>query len=251
MSGAAATSLPKLVALIPAHNEEATIRQVVSGVREYIADVIVIDDGSTDQTCAALEGLGARVISHRDNLGKGARLQEGLANAYETGTAAVITLDADGQHLPEEVPVFLAAARTSPGSLIIGDRSADRENMPKGRAASIGFGDFFISWATRRRLQDCQCGMRLYPAEIGSLLDMPERDRNNFVFETAILLYAADAGIPFTRVPVSAKYVETPHRRSHYRPVLDTLRITWCITRFLLARWGRPRGLLIALGLLR
>lgn len=239
------------VALIPAHNEEATIRAVVEGTLAHLGHVIVIDDGSQDATAARLQDLPVEVIAHPENRGKGTRLVEGLRHAFSQGAEAVLTLDADGQHAPDDIPGFLTAAATHPGHLIIGDRSADRENMPRGRAASIGFGDFFISWATGRRLRDCQCGLRLYPAAIAPVLDMPERDRRHFVFETAILLRAAERGIHFARTPIPARYSETPHRPSHYRPVKDTLRITWAITRFLLARGLRPRGLLIALGLLR
>jgi len=237
--------------LIPAHNEEKTIRTVVEGALAHVDHVLVINDGSTDGTVAALEGLPVEIIDHGENRGKGQRLAEGLDHAIARGAGAVLTLDADGQHDPEDIPAFIAAAQTAPGSLIMGDRSGDRRAMPKGRAISIGFGDFFISWATERRFRDGQCGMRLYPAVLWRKIGVPEAERSHFVFETATLLRTADAGFGFLRVPIKARYQGFVQRPSHFRPVIDTLRIMRTISRFLVRRRLKPRGLLIALGLLR
>lgn len=235
--------------LIPAHNEEATIREVVEAALAHGGAVVVINDGSDDGTVARLAGLPVGIVDHAENLGKGTRLAEGLHKAFEDGADTVLTLDADGQHDPADIPAFLAAA--APGRIVIGQRTRAEGNMPAHRALSIGFGDFFISWATARRMRDCQCGMRLYPREILPLLDMAERDRAHFGFETAILLHAAEHGIGFARVPIEARYDGFQHRPSHYRPVRDTLRIVGVITRFLLARRLKPKGLLIAMGVLR
>jgi glycosyltransferase involved in cell wall biosynthesis len=237
--------------LIPAHNEEKTIRAVVEGALSHVDHVLVINDGSTDGTVAALDGLPVEIVNHEDNLGKGRRLAEGLDHAIARGAEAVLTLDADGQHDPEDIPAFISAAQTAPGSLVMGDRSEDRAAMPKGRALSIGFGDFFISWATERRLRDGQCGMRLYPAVLWRQTGMPEAERSHFVFETAILLRAADAGFDVVRVPIKARYQGFVQRPSHFRPAIDTLRIVRTISGFLVRRGLRPRGLLIALGALR
>lgn len=237
--------------LIPAHNEEKTIRAIVEGALAHVDHVLVVNDGSTDGTVAALEGLPVEIVDHDDNRGKGRRLAEGLDHAIALGAEAVLTLDADGQHDPEDIPAFIAAARTAPGSLVIGDRFENRASMPKSRAFSIGLGDFFISWATGRRFRDGQCGMRLYPAVLWHQTSVPEAERSHFVFETAILLRAADAGFDFVRVPIRARYQGFVQRPSHFRPVIDTLRIIRTISGFLVRRGLKPRGLLIALGVLR
>ena len=237
--------------LIPAYNESRTIRGVVEGVLAHADRVLVISDGSTDGTVAQLCGLPVDIIEHRTNRGKGWRLAEGLDHAFADGADAVLTLDADGQHDPDDIPAFLEAARAAPGALVVGDRSLDRAAMPAGRASSIGFGDFFIGWATGQRFRDAQCGMRLYPESLWRAVELPPAECQHFVFETAVLLRAAEAGFRFARVPVKARYAGYVQRPSHYRPALDTLRIAWAVMKFRVRRGLKPRGLLIASGLLR
>jgi glycosyltransferase involved in cell wall biosynthesis len=242
---------PLCTVLIPAYNEAGTIRAIVEAVLAHVDRVLVVSDGSTDSTVERLAGLPVEVLEHADNRGKGLRLAEGLDRAFRDGADCVLTLDADGQHDPAEIPAFLAAARRSPESLIVGDRLGDRRAIPAVRAASIGFGDFFISWATGRRLRDCQCGMRLYPAELWARMRVPAHERRHFVFETAVLLRAAEAGGEIARVPIAARYAGYVQRPSRFRPVVDTLRIAGQVGRFLLGGGARTKGLLIALGLLR
>jgi glycosyltransferase involved in cell wall biosynthesis len=242
---------PLCAVLIPAFNEAGTIREVVEAVLAHVDRVIVVSDGSTDDTVARLAGLPVEVVEHAENLGKGLRLAEGLDRTFREGADCVLTLDADGQHDPADIPAFLAAARCSPRSLVVGDRLGDRASMPSGRAASIGFGDFFISWAAGRRLRDCQCGMRLYPADLWSQIRMPVRERRHFVFETAVLLRAAAAGFEIARVPIAARYAGYVHRPSRFRPVVDTLRIARSVARSIVGGGERLKGLLIALGVLR
>jgi len=237
--------------LIPAHNEEKTIRAVVEGALAHADTVLVVNDGSTDGTVAALEGLPVEIVDHAENRGKGCRLAEGFDHAFANGADAVLTLDADDQHDPDDIPAFVSAALRSPGCLVIGDRFEDRASMPEGRALPIRFGDFFISWAGERRIRDGQCGMRLYPAELWRQTHVPEAERTHFVFETAILFRAAEAGFGFVRVPIKARYQGFVRRPSHFRPIIDTLRIVRTIAGFLIARGLKPRGLLIALGVLR
>ena len=247
----APAGVQEVAVLIPAYNEAATIRDVVTGALAHVDRVIVISDGSTDRTVAALDGLDVEIIEHAENRGKGQRLAEGLDHAIASGAGGVLTMDGDGQHDTDDIPAFLSAAGTAPDALVLGDRLGDRASMPRTRAASIIFGDFFISWATGRRLRDGQCGMRLYPAALWRKMTIPARERCHFVFENAVLLRAAESGAPFARVPLRARYAGYQHRASHYRPVLDTLRIVAMITRFIVTGGLRPRGLLIALGLMR
>lgn len=237
--------------LIPALNEEKTIRAIVEEALTHVDHVLVVSDGSTDGTVAALEGLSVEIIDHEQNLGKGQRLAEGLDHAISRGAEAVLTLDADGQHDPKDIPAFIAAAQSAPGRLIIGDRSVNRGAMPRNRAFSIRVGDFFISWATERRFRDGQCGMRLYPAALWRRTGVPEAERSHFVFETAVILRAAEAGFDFFRVPIKARYQGFVQRPSHFRPIVDALRIMRILLGFLIKRGLKPRGLLIALSVLR
>ena len=128
--------------------------------------------------------------------------------------------------------------------MIIGERSENREEMPTYRAMSIAFGDFFISIAAGCRVRDAQCGMRIYPASLWRQIDVPDHETGHFVFETAVLLHAGQAGVPFRRVPIAARYAGVVQRPSHYRPVRDTVRIVGVVTRHVLGQWfGRRNGL--------
>ena len=226
------------------------MRGVVEATARQVDQVIVIDDGSTDGTAELLAATGAEVIRHEINAGKGTRLVEGLALAFSEGAAQVVTLDADQQHDPSDIPAFLAAATANPGALVLGDRSGAMHTMPKHRSRSIKFGNFFIGWACGRKIKDAQCGMRLYPAAIADI-SVPQRQVTGFRYETAILMHAAEADIPFAFVPIAARYEGYVLRPSHFRPIKDFLRLVGLISGFLASRGFRPRGLLIALGLVR
>lgn len=243
--------MTRCVAVIPAYNEARTIRGIVDATCQHVDEVLVIDDGSSDGTADALAGSGARVIRHSDNRRKGARLIEGITLAVSEGAGSVITLDGDDQHDPADIPRFRAAHAKAPKAFVLGDRSADMAHVPKGRGRSIRISNFFIGWGCKRRITDAQCGMRLYPADMWRRLDIPPAYRDGFVFETAVLLHAAEIGTDFVRVPVKARYGGHLRRKSHFRPVADFMAITAAITRFLVTRWLRPRGLLIVLGVLR
>ena len=221
---------------------------MVSEALAHADAVWVIDDGSTDGTDEALAGLDIRLVRHEANLGKGERLAEGLAAAFAEGVWGVVTIDGDGQHDPGDIPAFRAAALAQPGALISGERERSSA-MPRHRAASIAFGNVFIGWACGWRIRDAQCGMRLYPAAFGAHVRVPERLATGFVFETAALMYAAEAGLTLATVPIETRYAGFQHRPSHFRPVADFLAIFAAVARFLVERGLRPSGLLPSLGL--
>ncbi|MEH6755430.1 MAG: glycosyltransferase family 2 protein [Alphaproteobacteria bacterium] len=237
--------------LIPAHNEALTIREIVEAAKAHVDRVIVIDDGSTDGTAQQLDGLDIQIVRHDTNAGKGRRLVEGLELAFAEGIEQVITLDGDGQHDPESIPAFLDCAKQNPDALVLGDRSAQMDRIPKERALAIQFGNFFISWACVQRISDAQCGMRLYSAAIWKGVDVPSDQVDRFLFETAVLMHSAKAGYCFATVPIDARYAGFVQRPSHFAPVRDFVQLFALVTKFLFANRFQPRGLLVALGLIR
>jgi len=237
-------------ALIPAHNEALTVKKVVEETTNHVDRVIVIDDGSTDGTVDSLAATSAFVIRNDKNIGKGERLVEGFEAAKREGAHSVIVLDADNQHDPSDIPKFLALHKTNPEAIILGDRSADMVNMPSIRRKGIKFGNFFISWACGEKIKDAQCGMRLYPIKSVENLDIPVHHTRRFKYETAVLMYAAEAGVPLGYVPIKARYKGFVLRPSHFDPIRDFARLFGLVTEFLLLRGLRPRGFMIAMGLI-
>lgn len=243
------TDMALTAALIPAHNEVLTIREIVLATRAHVDRVIVIDDGSTDGTVDQVAGLDIQLVRHQSNAGKGARLVEGLQLAFEEGAQQVITLDADGQHDPGDIEAFLKCAESYPDTLVLGDRSAQMGKIPRDRAAAIRFGNFFIGWACIQHIGDAQCGMRLYPAKLWQNVRVPPDQVDRFMFETAVLLHGAKAGFRFSAVPIDARYAGFVHRPSHFAPVRDFLQLFGLVTKFLVRNRLQLRGLPVVLGM--
>ena len=171
-----------IVALIPGYQEGPRIAAVVAGARIFLP-VLVVDDGSTDDTAAQAEAAGATVIVERPNAGKGAALRAGFRHALENEAAAVVTLDADGQHDPAEIGSFLAAFQATGAELIIGRR--DFATMPLVRRLSNTLGGWVFSVAVGRRVADNQSGYRLIGRTLmTALLDSSE---SGFEFEVEMI----------------------------------------------------------------
>lgn len=243
------TDMTSTAILIPAHNEVLTIGEIVRAARAQADHVIVIDDGSTDGTLDQLAGLDIEIIRHEKNAGKGRRLVEGLQHAFDQGVDRVITLDADGQHNPEDIRAFIDCAAKNLEALILGDRSAQMHKIPRKRALAIRFGNFFIGWACIQRIGDAQCGMRLYPARLWRDVHIPPDQIDRFMFETAVLLHAAKAGFRFVAVPIDARYSGFVHRPSHFAPVGDFIQLFGLVAKFLVRNRFRLRGLPVVLGM--
>ncbi len=229
-------------AVIPAYNEAATIAAVVARAARQVELVIVVDDGSTDATAAALAGCRAAVLRNDRNLGKGASLWRGMRHALSLGVAGVVTLDGDGQHAPEEIPHLLAEARAHPGKIIIGARMLGCDAAPRSRYLANRVADFWIGWAAGQPLADSQSGFRVYPAALLRRIEVKHGPGRGFVFESEILIAAARHGFDSRAVPVSALYPKAA-RPSHFRPVLDIVRITRMVAWKLLSRGMNPAGL--------
>ncbi|NBB93689.1 MAG: glycosyltransferase [Gammaproteobacteria bacterium] len=229
-------------AVIPAHNESRTIRQLVEAVGPQVDHLVVVDDGSTDGTAEAVRDLDAQLIRHETAGGKAAALATGFAAALELGAGRVATLDGDGQHDPAELGRLLEAARRHPGALVVGARIRQRHRQPGIRRFANRFADFWISWASGQRLPDSQSGYRVYPRELLERVRPSTERRHGFVFETAMLIDGARAGFPALAVPIDSIYRDDA-RPSYFRPGKDVWEIFCFVFWRILLRGLYPQGL--------
>lgn len=213
-----------IAVVIPAFNEFRTIRDIVTRALREVDRIVVVDDGSEDGTAAALAGLPVTVLRNPVNLGKAASLRRGMVRALADGASAVVTLDADAQHRPEDIPRLVAAHLQHPQSIIVGARVHDRTRTPRARYVANRVADFWIAWAAGYPLTDSQSGFRIYPAALLFAIDIRSDRSQGFVFESAVLIRAARAGVQSVAVGISALY-PAGARASHFRPVVDVLLI--------------------------
>ena len=225
---------PQPVAVvIPALNCARTIETTVRAALGVIPAVVVVDDGSTDDTSARAAAAGATVVRHEVNRGKGAALASGLAWARTHGVPRIVTMDGDGQHLSEEIPKLLAPAAADPRVLVIGARQIESE-VASHRLFGNRFANRWVEIACGQSLPDTQSGFRSYPvAETIALNVRAQR----FGFETEVLIRAARAGLPLQSVPVRVYYPPIKERISHFRPVVDTVRIIFVVVGLILRLW--------------
>jgi glycosyltransferase involved in cell wall biosynthesis len=210
--------------VIPAHNEARTIRAVAIGALQHVPLVIVVDDASTDGTSDLVEGLPVVVLRNEHNCGKAASLLRGAAAAIERGASAIVTLDGDGQHDPEDLAAVLEAHRASPAGIVIGARLHHRDRIPPSRYWANRVANFWISLASGYRIADSQSGFRVYPAALLQTANVRADRSRSFVFESEILIEAARRGVLAACVPINVVYSERG-RASYFRPVVDIARI--------------------------
>ena len=228
--------------IIPAYNEEATIHDIVTRALAYSPLVIVVDDGSTDHTITNLEDLPIILIKNDLNSGKAASLWAGIQAARQHNVKYIVTLDGDGQHAPEDIPKLLAKSEAQPKYIIIGARLADKSVIPAKRYYANRIANFWIAWAAGYPISDSQSGFRVYPSELFNDLDISISKRSSFVFESEILIKAAQRDIRCTAVAIPAVYVENA-RASHFRGVRDITFITLMVGSSLISRGFYPQGL--------
>lgn len=217
----------KLLAVIPALNAERTVGDVVHKTREQIRDVVIIDDGCTDRTGDVARAEGASVLRHETNRGKGASLKSGFAYALQHGYDAVITLDADGQHLPSEIPKILAAWEESGADLVIGGRAHLFDHMLPRRRLANRFSSWAIAKGSGTGVTDSQSGFRLYAAR---LLREIQLRTDGFDMESEVIIRAGVRKMRIVVTPVDLGFIDGLST-SHYRPLGDTLRIAWTAIR--------------------
>lgn len=212
-----------IVALIPAFNEETTIAKVVIKTAKQVDEVVVCDDGSTDDTGLIAGALGALVIRHNRNLGKGDALRSLVAEARRRGALAAVTLDGDDQHDPAEIPKVLAPILAGRADVVIGARSMQFPDMPMDRALGNRVIDAATGAAAGAAVTDTQSGFRAYSR---LALEKIEFTGRGMTVESQTIIEAVQAGLRIEQVPVSTRYWSVRPKRSrlsHFSEVLDYL----------------------------
>ena len=213
----------KVAALIPAFREERHIAEVVAKTKEYLPDILVVDDGSGDATAERAREAGARVLVNEQNMGKGASLVRGLDRLFDDGFDAAVCLDADGQHLPVEIPRFLEAAENA--DLVIGNRMADVKDMPFARLWTNRVTSWILSSLAGVGVPDTQCGYRLVRRDAWRGVTIQSR---NYDFEGEMIVAMGRKGFRVTSVPVSTVYGDEV---STINPFRDTVRFFKMVAR--------------------
>ena len=228
-----------ICAVIPTYNNGGTVADVVRGVLRQGLPVLVVDDGSTDGTADKLAGLDIQILRHPVNRGKGRALKTGLEAARKLGYRFALTIDADGQHDPADIPALVAAAGER--TLVVGSRNIAAEGMSSGSTFANRFSNFWFTVQTGRKLPDTQTGYRVYPLE-----DLPSLRLLTSRYEAELTLLVFSAWKNLRLVPVPVRVYYPADRVSHFRPFADFFRISvlntvLCVVALV---YGYPRMLL-------
>ena len=209
--------------LIPTYNNAKTLARVIDGVLRYTSHIIIVNDGATDATPDILTRYPQLTIIHLPkNKGKGSALRIGFDKARDLGYDYALTIDSDGQHYPEDIPVFIATIEAeSEPTLLVGSRNMTQDGVPKKSSFGHKFSNFWFHLETGVNLPDTQSGYRLYP-----LHHIPKKYyTEKFEFEIEILVRSSWNGVQLKNVPIQVLY-DPEERVSHFRPFRDFMRIS-------------------------
>ncbi len=229
--------------IIPTYNNERTIGKVIGDCLQWTDSVIVVNDGSTDATTGILysySNKGVKTIDNKTNKGKGKALKTAFEYAFSRGFKYAITIDADGQHYASDIPKFVNVIKNIPNALVIGSRNLKANGMPSENTFANKFSNFWFMVQTLQRIPDTQTGFRLYPLErMGTMWWLTSR----YEAELEMLVFAAWHGIKLIPIPIKVYYPPIKERVSHFRPVVDFVRISLLntILCFLAVIYGGPR----------
>jgi len=216
----------RICGLVAAFNEESTIVDVLQGARRFLEDVVVVDDGSQDQTAAVAERAGARVIRHRANEGKGVAVRTGLSFVLGQDFTHVLFIDADLQHNPSDIGLLIEKARDGVGDFVLAERVFNKESMPRSRYYANTIGSRVMSRLTGTQIRDSQCGFRLIRSDLLRPLTLTAR---RYEIEAEILVKLVRRGAKIERVAVASTYRGA---RSKMRPIRDVFRICMLTMRY-------------------
>ena len=212
----------KVCIIIPTYNNQKTIVGVIEDVKKYCSNIIVVNDGSTDQTSELLNSMGGiEIITYKKNQGKGYAIRQGFKMVLELGFDYAITIDADGQHFAKDLKVFADKLKEEPDALIIGSRNIESEGMPSKNTFANKFSNFWFWVETGDKLPDTQSGFRLYPIKF---YKKTRFFTSKYEFEIEVLVRSAWSGTKIIPVPIKVDYPED--RVTHFRPLPDFTRIS-------------------------
>lgn len=217
----------RFVVVIPALNAEKSVGDVVRGCLEQVPDVVVVDDGSSDATSAMASAAGALVLRHPRRRGKGGAMKTGFDWALAHGFDGIIGVDADGQHLPSEIPKLLRCRAETDADMVIGGRAHLFAQMLPRRRIANRFSTWAIAKFSRTSITDSQCGFRLYSSR---LLRAVTLCAEGFDMDSEVIVRAGLAGFKIAMTPIDMGFVDGIST-SHYRAVWDTLRIAATVIR--------------------
>jgi glycosyltransferase involved in cell wall biosynthesis len=209
-----------LAAIVPAYNAGKHLSGVIQQVERYVprARIVVVDDGSQDDTRLVAERAGVVVVAHPQNRGKGAAIRSGIARAQDLGVPLAILLDADGQHSPDEIPSFVARQKETGADVVVGNRLLDAANMPWLRKATNYVTSAVVSLLAGRRVADSQNGYRLIRLDHFKKFPLTT---SRYEIESEMIIRAGRAGGKFASVPIKTIYAG---EASFINPYVDTMR---------------------------
>lgn len=215
----------KVCVVMPTYNNGGTLLDVVERTLSVCVDAIVVNDGCTDNSADILASFGERitVVDYGKNRGKGYALKQGFNKAKAMGFDYALTIDSDGQHFPEDIPLFVEALEQHPGALIVGSRNLNQENMPGGNTFANKFSNFWFKVQTGINLPDTQTGYRLYPLKNMSCLALLTY---RYEAELELLVFSAWRGTTLIPIKINVFYPKGEERVSHFRPFWDFFRIS-------------------------
>ncbi len=208
----------KICIIIPTYNEEKNLGRLLLRIKRHNYDILVIDDGSEDKTGQIVKAAGVNLIKHNQRLGKGVSIRDGFNFCLKNNYEAVITMDGDGQHCPQDIPQFIAKAEEKKFDIIVGNRMGNAKGMPLSRLITNKVMSKIISFLCRQPIPDSQCGFRLINCEVlkGIYLDCCQ-----FEIESEVLIEASKKGFRIGSVPILTIYGK---EKSRINPFWDTLR---------------------------
>jgi glycosyltransferase involved in cell wall biosynthesis len=213
----------RVMVVIPVYNHGTTLRSVVERVLQLHDAVLVVDDGSTDDGLDSIAHLNVHRLRHSRNLGKGAAILSAAWKGEALGMTHMVTLDADGQHDPEDLHLFISALKQFPRAIVVGKRDFEAGYVPSGSRVGRRISNFWLWVQTGRRLGDTQSGYRGYPIRVLKALKLRER---RYAFENEVLAKGAWAGIEFVEVNIRTFYPADEERVSHFHLFFDNLRLS-------------------------
>jgi glycosyltransferase involved in cell wall biosynthesis len=231
----------KICVLIPTYNNAGSISQVVNDVSGYTRNILIVNDGSTDGTAELIAGFPlVQVLNYSPNRGKGWALRQGFKFASGLGYKYAITIDSDGQHYAEDLPLFVTDLETNGDAIILGARNMDQSSVPGKSSTGNKISSFWFQVETGVKTSDTQTGYRLYPIY---LLSTRKWITRKYEFEIEVLVRSSWRGIAIRSVPVKVYYAPKEERVSHFRPIKDFTRITILntILVFITFLWIKPR----------